>query len=227
MWLLLQKSFVKLKIKKSFLDEVYNQTGFNFKVLSEEDQLKGIYTAVINTMDVPKGLIVEILSSSVQLIQYNRRNILNEAIINFGALNLAEKFDESELTSEQKCDETVRIFTEELRKLEWLSQFEPEYKIIGVGANFESVAKISQKAKKYPIDVLHMYEMNIEDVTKVFDTIKVLSLDKTKKIKGISEDRADVLASAVSIVKAIMEELKIEDNKKNDEDVEERKNSNF
>ena len=209
------------KNQKSFLDEIYNQTGFNFKVLTEEDQLKTIYTAIINTLDVPKGLIIEILSSSVQLVQYNRRTILNEAIINFGAQNLAEKFAESELSSEEKCNEIVRMFTEELEKLEWFKDLEPEYKVIGVGSNFESVAKISQKAKKYPLDVLHMYEMNSEDVNKVFGVVKEISLDKTKKIKGIREGRADVLASSISIVKGIMDSSVIVKNNP-EEELEER-----
>jgi len=54
-----------------------------------------------------------------------------------------------------------------------------------------------------------MYEMKAEEVNKVYEVMKPLSADKTRKIKGISEDRADVLASAISIVKAIMDELVI------------------
>jgi exopolyphosphatase/guanosine-5'-triphosphate,3'-diphosphate pyrophosphatase len=197
------------KNQKSFLDEIYNQTGFSFKVLSEEDQLKALYTAIINTVDIPKGLIVEIGNSSIQLLQYNRRTILNQQILNFGALNFAEKFSESELSNEEQCDQMVALFQQELKAVEWLKDLEPEYKIIGVGANFESVTKISQKAKKYPLDAIHMYEMNTEDVQKVYEVMKPLSADKTKKIKGISEDRADVLKSAVSMVKALMDEVKL------------------
>ena len=210
------------KNQKSFLDEIYNQTGFSFRVLTEEDQLKAIYTAVINTLDVPKGLIVEIGNSSVQFVQYNRRNILNEAIIHLGALNLSEQFDEQEIEPEKKCEEMVSVFTKELEKLEWLKELEPEYKLVGTGANFESITKISQKAKKYPLDVIHMYEMTADDVNKVYEIVKPLSADKTKKIKGISDDRADVLASAVSIAKALVDMTKIDKAAFMEEEIEER-----
>jgi len=215
------KGVREAKNQKSFLDEVYTQTGFSFKVLTEEDQLKAIYTAVINTVDVPKGLIIEISNSSVQLVQYNRRTILNQAIINMGALSLVEKFAESTLSPEERCEQMVEIFKAEFKNLGWTSALEPEYKIIGVGANFEALAKISQKSKKYPLDVLHMYEMKLDDVNKVYEIMKPFSADKTKKIKGISEDRADVLASVASIVKAIMDEVKLEEKVSTDDEEDE------
>jgi exopolyphosphatase/guanosine-5'-triphosphate,3'-diphosphate pyrophosphatase len=215
------------KNQKSFLDEIYNQTGFSFKVLSEEEQLKSIYTAIINSVDVPKGLIVDISNSSIQLIQYNRRTILNQAIIDYGALNLAEKFAETDLSAEDRCDQMINIITKELNNLEWVKQVEPEYKIIGVGINFENTAKISQKISKYPIDKIHMYEMNAEKVSNVFDRVKPLIVDKDKKVKGISQERADVLASSASIIYSIIDYLKIEQIiPEDDEDVkiyEERK----
>jgi len=211
------------KNQKSFLDEIYNQTGFNFKVLTEDEQLKTLYTAVINSMDIPKGLIVEIGSSSIQLVQYNRRTVLNQVVIPFGALNLAEKFSESTLSNEEKCESMVSLFKEELAQIEWLKELEQEYKIIGVGSNFEVMAKISQKIKKYPLDIAHMYEMNADDINKVFEMIKPVGLDKTKKIKGISDDRADILTSAISIAKGLMDSLQVkaEVSSKLDEEEEE------
>jgi exopolyphosphatase/guanosine-5'-triphosphate,3'-diphosphate pyrophosphatase len=203
------KAVREAKNQKSFLEEMYNQSNFNFTVLTEEEQVKGLYTAVINTLDVPKGLIVEVTGSSVQLMHYNRRNLLNQAVVDLGALNLAEKYAESELTPAEKAESMVNDFKAKLSGLEWVSALEPEFKVVGVGSNFESLAKISQKVRRYPLDKIHGYNMKKEDVEKVYELVKGLDIDKTKKIKGISGDRADVLASSLSIIKAVMDETVI------------------
>lgn len=204
------------KNQKSFLEEMYNQCGFMFKVLTEEEQVKGLYTSTINTLDAPKGLIIEITGGSVQLLQYNRRNLLNQAVIELGSLSLAERFAEEEMTSVERTDKMVVEFKKEIAKISWLEEVEPEFKIIGVGATFENISKISRKVKKYPLDLSHAYEMNMADVNKVYDVVKGLDLDKTKKLKGISGDRADVLASGMAIVKAFMDELKTTEDKLTD-----------
>ncbi|MGD9901351.1 MAG: hypothetical protein AB7S44_02305 [Spirochaetales bacterium] len=216
------KAVREAKNQKSFLEEMYNQSGFAFKVLTEEEQLKGLYTGVINTLDVPKGLIVEIGGTGVQLIAYNRRTILNQTIVDLGALNLAEKYDESELSAEERSAAMVKDFKEELNKLEWVKAIEPEYAIVGVGTNIENIVKINQKQKRYPIDAVHAYEMKLEDVDGVYNLIKGLDADKTRKIKGISSDRADVLVSSAAILKAIVEELKIEKTAVEGEEILER-----
>lgn len=207
------KAVREAKNQKSFLEEMYNQSGFSFKVLTEEEQLKGLYTATINTLDVPKGLIIEISGSSVQLMHYNRRNLLNQASLNFGSLTMVERFSEEEKTAQEISEEIVKLTKEEIAKIEWLNEVEPEFKIVGVGETFTNIAKISQKIKKYPLDHVHAYELDYTDFNKVYDLVKGLNLDKTKKLKGISASRADVLAGGVAIAKAFMSELKTTEDK--------------
>ena len=47
------------------------------------------------------------------------------------------------------------------------------------------------------------YVVTKESLDSVYDIVKTLDLDKTKKLKGISEERADALASGLSIIMAI------------------------
>jgi exopolyphosphatase/guanosine-5'-triphosphate,3'-diphosphate pyrophosphatase len=63
---------------------------------------------------------------------------------------------------------------------------------------------------KYPLDTVHNYNMTTEDFLPVYDMIKVLDLDKKKKIKGLSAQRADILPAALSIIKAFVTYMAIE-----------------
>ena len=63
---------------------------------------------------------------------------------------------------------------------------------------------------KYPLDNVHNYTMLTEDFTPVYDMIKVLDLDKKKKIKGLSAERADILPAALAIIKSFISFFKFE-----------------
>ncbi|HPD02649.1 MAG TPA: hypothetical protein PK245_04735, partial [Clostridia bacterium] len=66
----------RAKNQKSFLDEVAMTCGLKIKVLSKEEQATLVYQGVINSMDIPKGFIMDIGGGSTQFIYYNRRNLI-------------------------------------------------------------------------------------------------------------------------------------------------------
>ena len=67
----------RAKNQRSFLEEVATNCGIKLKVLSAEEEAMYVYRGIINTMDIPKGLIVEVSGGSTKIIYYNRRSLLN------------------------------------------------------------------------------------------------------------------------------------------------------
>ncbi len=194
-----------IKNQRSFFEEVYNTCGFKFRILTEEEETNALYTGIINTLDIPKGVIVDVKGGSTQIIHYNRRVIVNQATIPMGSYTLTQLFENTKETPETVCSRMVELFSNELKVYDWLKQIEPEYELIGAGSAFASVGKLSRKMKKYPLELEHNYPMTKQDFDNVYDLIKTLDLDKTKKIKGLPSDRADVLASGICIIKAILD----------------------
>lgn len=200
----------ELKNHRSFFDEIYNTCGFRFKVLTEEEELSALYTGVINTLDVPKAVIVEVCDGCTNLVHYNRRNILNQVSIPVGAYTLT-KLVQAGGDPEKACQKMVEIIKSELKNVEWLGDINAEFSFVGAGNAFSNTGMLSRKLKKYPLDINHNYVMSKADFGGVYDLIKTLDVDKTKKIKGISSDRSDVLASGVCIIKAVMDFMDIQE----------------
>ena len=96
------------------------------------------------------------------------------------------------------------FFTEQLKQIEWINEVDPEVQMIGVGGSFRNLFKISKMVHKYPLDTVHNYTMLAEDFMPVYDMIKVLDLDKKKKIKGLSSERADILPAALALIKSFV-----------------------
>ena len=61
----------RAKNQRSFLDEVFASTGIKLRVLSAEEEALLVYKGVINTMDVPKGILFELGGGSTTIVYYN------------------------------------------------------------------------------------------------------------------------------------------------------------
>lgn len=199
------ESFIKLaKNQKSFFDEIYNNTGFAFNIFSSEEEVKVVYRGITNLIDISKAIGVYIAPNQTHILQFNRRTILNVQTIDYGYLNLAEKYADV-VDPETKNANMIKEITFALKNNEFIANLEPELSFVGVGSVFESIGKLSRKVSKYSVNIENNYMVTKESFDSVYDVVKSLDLDKTKKLKGISEERADVLASGIAIVKAFMD----------------------
>ncbi len=194
----------RAKNQKSFLDEISSTCGFKFRVLSSDEEATLIYHGVINSLDVPKGVIFDISGSSMQFLQYSRRNVLNRATIDFGAFTLNSMFSEGERSPEENARLMEEYVQSQLEQVQWLKEIEPEFKFVGVGGSFRNLAIISQRLRRYPLSMIHNYHIGADEFQTIYDTIKVLPVDKRAKIKGIDSSRADIFVAALASVKAVI-----------------------
>ncbi|MDE5765963.1 MAG: Ppx/GppA family phosphatase [Clostridia bacterium] len=197
----------RAKNQRSFLDEIQTSCGVKLRVLSAEEEAVLVYRGVINTMDIPKGVILEIGGGSTKIIYYNRRNMLRFATIPFGAVTLTDLFSGEELRPEEQAAKMEEFFLEKLNEVDWLGEIDPDAQMIGVGGSFRNLFKINKMVHKYPLDIVHNFNLQAEDFYPVYDMIKVLDLDKKKKIKGLSAERADILPAAFAIIKTFVQRL--------------------
>ncbi len=199
----------RAKNQRSFLDEVSATCGIKLRVLSAEEEALYVYRGVINTMDIPKGLILEIGGGSTKIVYYNRRNLLNYVTLPFGAITLTELFAEEGVAPEQQAAKVEEFFLEQLKNIEWLNEVDPEVQLIGVGGSFRNLCRITKIMKKYPLKTIHNYVVTDNDFKHVYDLLKGLDLDRKKRLKGLSSGRADILPSAMALVSAFKKHMNL------------------
>lgn len=201
----------RAKNQRSFLDEVSATCGIKLRVLSAEEEAVYVYRGVINTMDIPKGLILEIGGGSTKIIYYNRRNLLNYETLPFGAITLTEMFAEEGLSPEKQTEKVEQFFTEQISRIEWLNNIDPETQLIGVGGSFRNLCRMTKIMKKYPLRTIHNYVVHDTDFNHVYDLLKTLDIDRKKKIKGLSSGRADILPAAFAAISAFKKFMNLSD----------------
>ena len=159
----------RAKNQKSFLEEVATTCGIKLRVLTAEEEAMYVYKGVINTMDIPKGIIFEIGGGSTKIVRYNRKNLLNYETLPFGAVTLTELFAGDGLSPEEQAAKIEEFFTEQLKRIEWLKEVEPETQLIGVGGSFRSLCKISKMMKKSPLNTIHNYRIDVEEFDNIYN----------------------------------------------------------
>lgn len=186
----------------AFLDEIYKTVSLYFKILTVEEQYSAIHSAVLYSFSVLKGVAIQIGEESTQLIKFNRRMVQNYATIPYGTTNLLTKFESKQMG--ERLELAKSLFVAELKKIDWIGNLEDDIEVIGIGEAFEAMGKLCRKSTRYPLDLAHNYEILNENSTNIYNLIKGLDLDKAKKLRGVSEKRADIVAIGFALIEAIM-----------------------
>ena len=188
----------KARNYRGFLDEVFNNTGLNFIILSDEDYIKNLFNAVVNSIDSAKGVFIYVGAYNMYVVKYNRRAILGSVTLPVGSYLVDTNIDIDEAVKEIKSKIAVEGF---------LQDIDDDSKVVGLGDAFISLGKIAKKIMRYPLDVDNNFLITKENMTKTFDFVKGLDLEKIKKIKGIDYDDASRITSGFAIIKALFEVL--------------------
>lgn len=191
---------LKARNYKGFLDEIYNNTGLNFTILSDEDYVKYIFNAVVNSIDHAKGIFVHVGEFSTFVVKYNRRAILSLATVPVGTNNASEVG--------KNMDEIRSYMTNKFLELPIVNDIEEDAKIVGTGRSVLAIGKVAKKIQRYPLDVDNNYSLTTSVCEKTYDFVKGLDLEKIKKIKGIDFEDAENIANGMAILQAAFDVLK-------------------
>ena len=195
-------NFVKeAKNQKSFFDEIYNNTSLSFTILSMEDEVRAIYSSVVNSIDVPKGVIIDIQPNHTHIIHYNRRTILSMFTYPKGAVTFAE--------SKSSPEEVYEEITKWLGGIDYFKILDEDTLFVGSGEVMIACGRLAKKVTHYPLNVDNNYVVSSSVFEAVYQKIQEADIDKASKLKGISEERADAIVLGMSIVKGILDTLKV------------------
>ena len=186
--------------QRSFLDEVYATTQVSLTVLSGEKEATLVFQGVINTMDIDSGLIMDIGGGTTQLVHFEKRAIRNLACLPFGTVTLTELFGLADQVKQEQIDAIEDFYRQQLEAIPWLTGLQG-LPLIGVGGSFRNLGKIMRMKTKRDIGTLHNYAIRVREIDAVYENMCKLDLDRRMKIKGLSNERADIFLAAFAAIK--------------------------
>ncbi|MCL2756379.1 MAG: hypothetical protein FWE45_05020 [Firmicutes bacterium] len=181
---------------QTFVDECATAIGIEFRVMTPEQEINALYTATINTLDAPRGLIINISSNSTKLIHYNRRIVIESMSLPIGTNNF--------MGGEADLEKAAVAFKKMLAtKAGFLANVDPEALIVLTGDSMAGFGMLSRKIGKYPLDVNHNYSVDRKSIDDVLKFLGTLDPVKQQKIKGVSSTSVTSILAGLHIAKAI------------------------
>ncbi|SFH99537.1 Ppx/GppA phosphatase [Tindallia magadiensis] len=193
--------------QKMFLEKVEAETGFQFRVITGEEEAYYGYMGVINTLPVERGITIDIGGASTEIGWIEKGRLKESVSLDFGAVTLTEKYIGRENISEEKVQEVEACVEKELEKLEWLTSLK-HYPVVGLGGTIRTLAKMDKHKIGYPLESLHNYQMTFAEVEDAYGKVTTGTVPEIRKLPGINKDRADIIAAGLAPVHAIMKKLK-------------------
>ena len=198
---LADNAFMQARNQLAFFDEIYKTLSLLFKVHDEGETMSSLHSAVLYSVAATKGFVIDVEPNYICLFKYNRRMVVESVTLPFGAQKLADNFLQ-ETDPAYKMQKMTEYVTTELRRIKWLEDVDPDNEVVGIGQSFTDVSKLIRKSTHYPLDQDNNFMLDNKSTLAMYNLIKGLDLDKAKKLKGIGEDRVDVLAAGLSIIRA-------------------------
>lgn len=190
--------------QKDFLRMVSVETGFDFEVISGEEEAYFDYLAVINTISAENCVIIDIGGASTEIIWVENRKVKEVISLPFGAVSLTEKFlSQGNFTSSQ-MKELKQFLVNKLKKIEWLTRL-AGLPVIGLGGSIRTFAKIDKRIKDFPLEGLHNYQLTFAEIVNIDNMISTSNLEERIGIPGLDKDRADIIPAGSAVIRTIME----------------------
>lgn len=189
-----------------FLDKVKMETGFDFRVVSGEEEARYGYLGVINTMGVDSGVMIDIGGASTEIAWMEDRQLKKAVSFPFGAVVLTEKFLGRDKITPEKVKKVEQYVKKHLDELDWLKPLKG-YPVVGLGGTIRTLAKMNKHKIGYPLESLHNYQMRDDEVEEHYQQLTKGTIEEIRQIPGVNKDRSDIIAAGVAPLHALMKTL--------------------
>ncbi len=187
-----------------FLEEIARGTGLNFRLISGEEEAFYSTVGVINSLGLFDGIILDVGGGSAEIGLIRDGAFAKGASTPFGTVRTTETyFPGSEVTTGQtkRLDEAI---DRALEGIGWLKAG-GTFPVAGVGGVVRALVRIDRMERKYPLGLVHGYELKRRRLEKLTGRIASIPVsERSRRIPGLQKEREDIILAGAMIVAAVM-----------------------
>jgi len=181
-----------------FIALVKQETGFELKVISGEEEAQLGFLGVINTIGLKDFILFDLGGASIEISLVKNRKLQNSVSLPIGALTLTEKYQKNKELTVEEYEHMIHHIKTVFHKEKWLRKC--NLPLVGIGGTIRNLAKMDQRLHNYPITKIHNYEFTEDRLATLFELVKSKPLSQRKKIAGLSAERADIIIAGTAII---------------------------
>ncbi|HXV46071.1 MAG TPA: hypothetical protein VD736_05305 [Nitrososphaera sp.] len=196
--------------KNDFLKQVYSQTGFQFKVLSGQEEGLYSYIGALQATCVPTALFFDLGGGSLELVYTENYGIKKIKSYPLGALRLTQMFGRKDGTFSRKdYGKMEKHILETLPDRKELDM-SPDTTLVGVGGTLRAMARYDQELNDYELDKVHNYRMDPESVSSIARELYEMDAHELAEIKAIGSNRVETVTAGAAVIDALLQKFGFE-----------------
>jgi exopolyphosphatase / guanosine-5'-triphosphate,3'-diphosphate pyrophosphatase len=193
--------------REAFLKQVYQETGFRFRVLSGKEEAQLSFLGAIRASTLQSVLFFDIGGGSLELLHYEKSKIRKIMSLPLGAYRLTQLYaDKHGDFSGKSYDKMKQRINELMPSRDELAPGHDTV-LLGVGGTVRAIARYHQDLTAYPLYKLHNYSMKREDVESIHTFLSGMNWEAISAIDSIGDDRARTIVAGSSVVSLLMSKL--------------------
>ena len=193
---------------KLFFEQVTQATGFEFKVISGEDEARFMFLGgLLPGIKPDKAAVIDIGGGSTEF-----KSQQNGLSLQMGSVRFTERYlksnpvtDEDFWACQEACDETLQ------KALLWRESISKDTQLIGVAGTVVNLASIHLGLSQFDATRLDGTWLTRGDIHRMVEDLKWRTVEERRGMSGLEPARADVILGGALILWRSMEILGFKD----------------
>jgi len=195
--------------KFEFLQKIYQETGFKFRILSGTEEALYSYVGAIRSLRIPTVLFFDLGGGSLELVYAENFQIKKIMSLPLGALRLTQMYSDDGSFSNPEYEKLKFRIDELIPDRNELKMNENTI-LVGVGGTLRNIVKYNQKLTSYPFSKIHNYSMKYKSVFDITKKFQAIGKEKIAKIDSINSGRAETMIAGSTVIETIMKKLEFD-----------------
>ncbi len=192
--------------KADFLRLVRDQTGFQFKVLTGQEEAFYSYIGALESTCVPTSLFFDLGGGSLEMVYTENYSIKKVRSYPLGALRLSKKYGDGGVYSKKAYSKMEEYILDVLPERNELGM-SVDTTLVGVGGTLRAVARYEQELSDYQLDKIHNYRLSHSSVSNIAKKLYRIDSDELEETKAIGSNRADTIVAGSAVISLLMQKL--------------------
>ncbi|MFD0915650.1 exopolyphosphatase [Pseudahrensia aquimaris] len=185
-----------------FIDQAEAILGHEIHVLTGEEEAHYAALGVVCGFERPKGISADMGGGSVELVPVDRKPLGEGISLPFGGLRLQE-------TSGESVAKARALVKKSIAKHPMLLEAKGGT-FYAIGGTWRAMARFHQARYKYPLSVMHHYELTAEQARHTCKRLMAQDAEKARGMKAVSSSRRALLPYGAALLYEIMKVMQPE-----------------
>lgn len=184
---------------QEFVERVFAETGITVRILPGDEEAFASFLGVINSNDVRDGMHLDIGGGSLEVMQFQSRELRDAVSVPFGAIYATERFFASDPPTNKEVRALRKALKSELR-------LDARWPVIhGAGGAVRNLARMVRSRRSYPLRRLHGFVVERRELRRLTRDLLAVPADERRKLSGLGAERVETLPAAAVVVGEVMD----------------------